>query len=94
MQSEQEILEQISTAEIDYQQAKHLLVEAKKRVSEIETTVIEVKLRFERSVELLRQHRNSHVQPEIILRDQEIERFRLDHPELVAMAKQRDQDRK
>lgn len=91
--TEQDIVEHISEAETDYKQASLMLTEAKKRVVEIETRVIEVKLRFEKYVEMLRVSRNSTPQPEILQRDSEIEDFRISHPELVAMAKERDANR-
>jgi hypothetical protein len=92
--TEEDILLQLSEAEEDYQRASRLHVKAKKAVVDAETIVIEAKLRFEKFVEALRIFRNSHVQPEVILRDQEIEKFRQDHPELVELAKERDRNRK
>jgi hypothetical protein len=91
--NEPEIISLLNEAEQDYQRASLLLSKAKRTLMEVETIVIESKLRMEKYVELLRIHRNTHSQPEIVLRDEEIQQFRQDHPELVALAKERDRSK-
>jgi hypothetical protein len=91
--SEEEILLLLSEAEEDYQRSAKLHAKAKMAVMNAETLVIEAKLRMERLQEDLRVHRKTHVQPEIILRDQEIEKFRQTYPELVELAKERDRNK-
>lgn len=89
--NEQNILEEIATAEQAYQDAKKKLADAKKIWTAAETTVIETKISLDRFKEKLRQYRS--ITPNYVVveaREREIEEFRHNHPDLVQEALERD----
>ncbi len=88
--SEQELVDQLNDAEKELAQAQSKLASAKKVWTEAETKLIEAKIHLERVKEALRAFRARTPKHEPTLRDETIEQFRKDHPELVEMAKQRD----
>jgi hypothetical protein len=88
--TEQDILAQLVEAEREYQDAKRILAEAKKRWLHAETEVINTSLAKERILENLRVHRNTTPQPDTSLRTQEIKYFQEKYPELCAEAFERD----
>lgn len=88
--SEQELIDQLTEAEKELAQAQNRLASAKKIWTEAETKLIDAKIHLERVKEALRAYRACTPKYEPSLRDESIEQFRKDHPELVEMAKQRD----
>ena len=93
MESEKDkLLSEIQKAETKYAEVSRQLTLAKKKAVEAETMAVEAKINLQRLYESLRHNRNtvpaSH--PELSLREQEIVKFRQDHPELVEWAKERD----
>lgn len=95
MPTEQEILERLAVAQREYEHAQKSLARAKKVLIAAETETINHKLHLDRIKEELRVHRATipSTHPEIELRDIEIDKFRQDHPEIVAFAKERDQNK-
>ena len=95
MPTEKEILVRLAEAEKEYEHSKKSLAKAKKLLVAAETETINHKLHLDRIKEELRVHRATipSTHPEITLREQEIIRFREDHPELVDFAKERDQNK-
>jgi hypothetical protein len=91
--TEQELIDQLSQAEDDLKQAKRVLSEAKKRLVDVEDQVITCKLYRDRAKESLREYRNTNYIPEIEQRDEEIEKFRQDNPEVCRLARDRDLNR-
>jgi hypothetical protein len=91
--SEEYFRQQLEDATSEFQSAKKDLAAAKKRWTEAETKLINAKLQKERAEEALLEHLNTTPRYDPSLQDLEIETFREKHPELVAMAKQRDLDR-
>ena len=91
--NEQELAAQLQETEKELHQAKLVLAEAKRRCTDAETQVIDLKIHRDRIKEKLRVCCARTPQPEDVRRDEVIEQFRKDHPELVEMAKQRDLDR-
>lgn len=88
--TEEKILQQIEEVDLDLLDSKRKLAQAKRLWTDTETEIIELKLKKDRLIEVLRVFRNtSPVQPPSI-RDLEIERFRRDNPEVCAEAKERD----
>ena len=88
--TEAELLQQLSEVDFDWQKAKRELARAKKLWTDIETNLIELKLRKESIMENLRVFNNtSPIQPPS-LRELEIERFRKNNPEICTFAKERD----
>ncbi len=91
--SEQELVEQLKEAEKELAQAQSKLASAKKVWTEAETKLIDAKIHLERVKEALRALRARTPKYEPSPRDEAIEQFRKDFPELVEMAKQRDLDK-
>lgn len=90
--TEKELVEKLAQAEQDLKAAQRALTTAKKRWTEAETLLIGIKLERDRISDALREHRATvpSLQPEITLREQEIEDFRKSHPEECALALERD----
>jgi hypothetical protein len=88
--TEQEALDILATAERELIGAKANLVKARRTLTDAESLLIETKLTRDRAKEALRVFRNTTPKYEPSKRDEEIEQFKLDHPELVAWARERD----
>ncbi len=93
MATEQELLDKLREAEKGYAESKRKLSETKKRWTDAETELVNSKLHMERVKEELRVHRNTTVRHEPSRRDQEIEEFRQNNPEVVEFARLRDEER-
>ena len=94
MPTEEELLQQLAEAEKEYEQAKKALARAKRLILSAETEVINRKIQLEKIQETVRVFKcTSPSNPEITLHQQEIIRFREDHPELVEFAKERDRNK-
>jgi hypothetical protein len=91
--TEQEYLDQIAQAEQDWYLAKRDLAEAKKVWVSAETQVIDCKIALDRIKEDLRVYRSITPTLNLELREQEIEKFRKNHPELCQWADQRDKNK-
>lgn len=88
--TEKDILLKLDEAEKEFQLAQRSLSEAKKRWTEAETKLINAKIYRDRIKEELRVHRATTPKYEPNKRDDDIEQFRKNHPELVEWAKERD----
>jgi hypothetical protein len=88
--TEQELIDKLAEAEREILATKKALAEAKKRWTDIETTLISAKINRDRIKEALRVYRKTTPGYEPDARELEIERFRKDNPELVEWARQRD----
>ena len=93
--TEKELVEKLEAAHKVLAEARKNLTRSKKELTDAETQVISAKLEADRVKEELRAHRATipSLQPEISLRDQEIEQFREDHPDVCAFARERDLNR-
>lgn len=90
MASENELLGKLAEAEKELHEARSKLAEAKKRWTDAETNVISAKLNRDRVKEELRVHRNTVPKYEPDSRDLDIERFRVENPELMEWIRERD----
>lgn len=90
IESEQEIIEQLEKAEVNFKETKLALAKARSLVMETETSTIEAKLYRDSLKEKLRVHRNTVPRVELTRRDLEIQKFREEWPDLVEWAKERD----
>jgi hypothetical protein len=88
--TEQELIDKLAEADKDWLDAKRKLADAKKRWTEAETQLVDASIHKDRVKEELRVHRATTPRHELTHRDLEIERFRLDNPEIVEFAKERD----
>jgi hypothetical protein len=88
--TEQEIIEKLALADKEVQDAKKALADARRRWTDAETNLISAKLHWERTKEELRVHRNTVPRSDPSRRDQEVEQFRKDNPEIVQWARERD----
>lgn len=91
--SEKDILLRLDEAEKEMQSAQRGLAEAKKRWTEAETKLINIKINRDRIKEELRVHRATTPKYEPSKRDEDIEAFKIKHPELVEWAKERDRNK-
>lgn len=83
MPTEDELLQKLKEVEVELLNARAALADAKRRVIDSESTLIEVKLQQERLREELRIHRNETVNEEITERDKDIERFKQVLPSIL-----------
>lgn len=88
----EKIQEQLAEADREIKEAKSLLAQKRKEWTEAETALIHAKLKKERLTEALRINRATvpSSNPELSLRDQDIQAFREKYPELCEWAKDRD----
>jgi DNA repair exonuclease SbcCD ATPase subunit len=91
--NENDLLKQLEEAEKELQYAQKDLAEAKSRWTDAETKLIGAKIHRDRVKESLRVYRATTPKYESNRRDEDIEQFRKDHPELVEWAKERDLNR-
>ena len=88
--TEQELMEDLKNADLSWKNAKIKLSRANKVVTDIESDMVEIKLRKDNLIEALRVFRlRSPIQP-LTLHELEIERFRKNNPEICKFAKDRD----
>lgn len=88
--TEQELLDKLSDADREVQEAKRALLEAKKRWTDAETALIGATIHRDRVQEALRVHRNTTPKKELSPNKKEVEAFRQKFPELCAEALARD----
>lgn len=88
----EEILRQLAEAERDIKEAKSFMAQKRREWTDAETALIHAKLKKERLTEALRINRVTvpSSNPELTLRELDIEEFRAKHPELCEWAKDRD----
>jgi hypothetical protein len=91
--TEQELLDKLAAAETEVTESKHLLAEAKKRWTDAETKLISANVYRDNVREELRLHRNTVPRHEPTRRDIEIEEFRKNNPEVVELARLRDEEK-
>lgn len=87
---EQELLKKLANAEIGLAEAKKGFAEAKRALTNAETNLVNAKLHRDRVKEELRVYRAITPKYDPDRRDQEIEQFRQDNPEIMEFIKQRD----
>lgn len=91
MPSENELLSKLAEAEKDLYEARNALSDAKKKWTAAETKVISAQLNRDRVKEELRVHRNTTPRYEPDARDLDLERFRVENPELMEWIRERDE---
>jgi len=90
---EQELIRDLQNAEEELSIAQRALAEAKKRWTDAETLVIDCKIHRDRMKDALRDYRVRTPKYEPTKRDEDIEQYRQNNPEVVEMARQRDLNR-
>jgi uncharacterized protein YdiU (UPF0061 family) len=90
---EQELVSKLDEAEDELKLAQRALAEAKKRWTDAETLVIDCKIHRDRMKNKLRDFRAVTPKYEPTKRDEDIEQYRKNNPEVVEMARQRDLNR-
>jgi hypothetical protein len=88
--TEEELILQLQEAEKEWHQAKRSFAEMKKKLTDAETKVVDSKIALDRAKEAWRIHKATTPKYETNRRDEDIEQFRKDHPDIVAEALERD----
>lgn len=83
MKNEVDLLQKLAEVEVELRDARNSLADYKRKVTEAETKVIEIKLSQERLMEEIRVCRNETVSVELSARERDIERFREALPSLL-----------